>query len=323
MWIRKNNLTPLFGNPVSQRALQSFMDTMVGIHGVMERIRTTGVTDNAVMGELIDATRQGSVLLNSLLLNVPLSAYEHRYGAQAVAERHFVNIGSGSHWTHPAWRTLDIKESIDAYAHAVDFRAKQRLPFDDGFARLVYSSHCLEHLDQAAVENVLAEAFRILQPGGMVRIVLPDAALFVEACRAANMAFFRNVVDYADSYDGLSVAQVFLSSVAAPCSIISKGCEAHHMTDDEVVALLAGDDVEAALDTCIKRYPPDIRLEGNPHINWFTHGKLSRMLGQAGFTEITPSAFGKSRELVLCDTMFFDATAPEVSIFMEAVKPGG
>jgi ubiquinone/menaquinone biosynthesis C-methylase UbiE len=48
------------------------------------------------------------------------------------------------------------------------------LPFPDASADFVYSSHFLEHLFQKDARRLLSESFRILRPGGTVRVCVPD-----------------------------------------------------------------------------------------------------------------------------------------------------
>lgn len=50
------------------------------------------------------------------------------------------------------------------------------IPIADGVADFVYSSHFLEHLFRKDGENLLRESFRVLKPGGTVRVVVPDLA---------------------------------------------------------------------------------------------------------------------------------------------------
>lgn len=49
-----------------------------------------------------------------------------------------------------------------------------RLPMADGTVEVVYSSHTLEHLDRVDARAFLAEALRVLRPGGVLRIAVPD-----------------------------------------------------------------------------------------------------------------------------------------------------
>jgi len=53
------------------------------------------------------------------------------------------------------------------------------LPLADSSADVVYSSHVLEHLDRQEVEAYLREARRVLCPGGIIRLVVPDLTLII------------------------------------------------------------------------------------------------------------------------------------------------
>ena len=48
------------------------------------------------------------------------------------------------------------------------------LPFSDGVADYIYSSHFLEHLFRKDAAFLLEEALRVLKPGGTLRISIPD-----------------------------------------------------------------------------------------------------------------------------------------------------
>jgi SAM-dependent methyltransferase len=49
-----------------------------------------------------------------------------------------------------------------------------RLPLADATADLVYSSHFLEHIPRNQVARFIQECWRILKPGGLFRMVVPD-----------------------------------------------------------------------------------------------------------------------------------------------------
>ena len=61
-----------------------------------------------------------------------------------------------------------------AKALGVRWARAERLPFEDGSVALLYTSHMLEHLSRPEASRFLKEAFRVLVPGGWVRIVVPD-----------------------------------------------------------------------------------------------------------------------------------------------------
>ena len=66
--------------------------------------------------------------------------------------------------------------SPEIYIHDL----RRPLPWNNNSVDVVYSSHTLEHLSKDAGEHLLAECYRTLKPGGIIRIVVPDLKRFVE-----------------------------------------------------------------------------------------------------------------------------------------------
>ena len=60
--------------------------------------------------------------------------------------------------------------STDIIIHDV----RKPLPFQDNTIHVIYASHLLEHLYLEEAKRLLKECFRILQPGGILRMVVPD-----------------------------------------------------------------------------------------------------------------------------------------------------
>jgi len=56
---------------------------------------------------------------------------------------------------------------------------RKGIPFNDDSFNAVYSSHLLEHLDRAVVGPFLIECRRVLKPGGVLRIVVPDLEIII------------------------------------------------------------------------------------------------------------------------------------------------
>lgn len=61
------------------------------------------------------------------------------------------------------------------YADAV-----KGLPFARGTVDVIYSSHMFEHLDRDEASAFLDEAMRVLRPGGILRLVVPDIAKHID-----------------------------------------------------------------------------------------------------------------------------------------------
>jgi len=58
--------------------------------------------------------------------------------------------------------------------------AAARIPFATGTVAAIYSSHMIEHLDRREARSFLAEARRVLRPGGVLRLAVPDLSRLVD-----------------------------------------------------------------------------------------------------------------------------------------------
>ena len=71
------------------------------------------------------------------------------------------------------WVNIDLHKKADL---KLDLR--KPLPFAGGSCSLIYSEHFLEHLDYPEpVLSLLKECFRVLKPGGVFNVVVPDIGL--------------------------------------------------------------------------------------------------------------------------------------------------
>ena len=95
----------------------------------------------------------------------------------AKKPQRFLEIGPGSQRL-PGFETLDIVGGPN-----VDYvwDASKRLPFKDNTFDLIYASHVLEHIPWYKTEEVLKEWVRVLKPGGILEIWVPDG---LKICKA-------------------------------------------------------------------------------------------------------------------------------------------
>jgi predicted SAM-dependent methyltransferase len=75
-----------------------------------------------------------------------------------------------------------------AREHGVRYGSAKRLPFPDASAEAIYSSHMLEHLSRADSGQFLRECRRVLAPGGIIRIAVPDLRAIVSEYAAGGIA---------------------------------------------------------------------------------------------------------------------------------------
>ncbi len=92
-----------------------------------------------------------------------------------------VNVGCGSVF-HPAWINFDYAP-VSPAVRACDVR--RGLPLAAGEAAAVYHSHVLEHLAPEDGAEFLRECRRVLRPGGILRIAVPDLEALARAYVAA------------------------------------------------------------------------------------------------------------------------------------------
>jgi predicted SAM-dependent methyltransferase len=86
-----------------------------------------------------------------------------------------VNIGCGSTW-HPAWVNLDVRPMHQEIRR---WDARKGLPFGSSEVDACYSSHFLEHLSRSQAQMLVQDTRRILRPGGIVRLAVPDLEALV------------------------------------------------------------------------------------------------------------------------------------------------
>jgi len=97
-----------------------------------------------------------------------------------------LHIGAGEHRL-AGWINIDVHPAQLA------LNILRGLPFATASVRVVFLSHLLEHLYYPRdVRALLAELRRVLEPGGTVRIVVPDIEQCIEAYTERDAQFFAS-----------------------------------------------------------------------------------------------------------------------------------
>jgi predicted SAM-dependent methyltransferase len=105
----------------------------------------------------------------------PIAARRARYLVRQ-SQPVLVQLGSGRA-PKPGWINVDmLGKGAD-----VALNIRRPLPFGDGTVDAVFHEHLLEHLSLADGRALTRELYRVLRPGGIVRIVVPDAGLYARS----------------------------------------------------------------------------------------------------------------------------------------------
>jgi len=75
------------------------------------------------------------------------------------------------------WENLDIAPTMKEIKK---WDVTKGLPYSDNSIDAIYSCHTFEHFTKTEAQFVISECFRVLQPGGQIKIVVPDIDDIVE-----------------------------------------------------------------------------------------------------------------------------------------------
>jgi SAM-dependent methyltransferase len=139
-----------------------------------------------------------------------LVAHTARAGAAAT---HRLNIGCGDH-PITGWTNLDLRYGD------VRMDLTWGLPLPDDSVEFAYSAHVLEHLTYR--EEALAlvrEIRRVLAPGGVLRLVVPDIEQCIRAYASGDEGFFAKRREYWSwACEAETRLESFLPYAGASCS---------------------------------------------------------------------------------------------------------
>ena len=180
----------------------------------------------------------------------------------------------------------------EAYAPPPNLRpwnfARRPLPLPPDSMDAVFTSHTLEHFPRYIALRVVRDLHRVLRPGGILRVAVPDLEV---ACRR------------------------YLLSRGVPAPTLP-AAQATPMTGREVNLLFYNRD---HVEPTPRMFSVDYRLSGiSHHMYIFDADDMFDLLHDAGFDGVTRRAY---REGACPDLERLD-THPEVSLYVEARKPG-
>ena len=243
-----------------------------------------------------------------------------------------INIGGGS-WLRLGWYNLDSLHSADDRS-VLD--ANTRLSFSDASIDWVFSSHFFEHVTDDTANNLFRESHRVLRPGGVFRIAVPDFERVIDRYLAGDHAFFDGGdIDASVRYDNWrdhNVAVTLENKLSFLfCSYGNKDpkgrwpawkfdpsyyCGPVVADESRIRELAVARDVGGLSRYLLGLAPKDAYDYG--HINWWTETKFRELLGNAGFQSVARSQYRRSRTRELRGPAFDNR--PSWTLYIEAIK---
>lgn len=244
-----------------------------------------------------------------------------------------VNVGCGGRH-HPDWINLDLRPRGPG---VLPGDLLGGLGLDDGSADAVYASHVIEHIPREAAPDAMGECLRVLRPGGVIRVAVPD----FEAMAVLYLDLLRGALDgdpvARERYEWI-VLEMFDQMVrTVPGGAMLDHWASQPMPAEDFVMQRCGEEAANAVRELRARgHTPAprpataeavgaFRLSGEVHHWMYDRYSLGELLRRAGFA--SPRVVRADESAIPDFAQYNLDTAPDGavrkpdSLFMEGVKP--
>lgn len=145
--------------------------------------------------------------MEQVLFDLSHSFKKYNLGCGTHIYKGFLNVGF--------WHQLiegnvykDLNGTEDTFMLNLDLR--RGIPAHDNSLDLVYHSHMFEHLSYEEGIAFTRECFRVLTPGGRMRVLVPDLELWINAYASRNRFFFEEYRKVLDQEIYVTNASIFM-----------------------------------------------------------------------------------------------------------------
>lgn len=152
------------------------------------RLRLTKATDaraRVMLKQLVPVRYRGT---SRMILTDLVRSRERRKALALVAKGDIrLHLGCGGE-RKAGWVNMDLLgDPVD-----VAWNLANSLPFDSGSVVAIFHEHLLEHLPLEAGDSFMRECFRVLKPGGILRVGVPDAGRLIRSY-AGDRGYLENL----------------------------------------------------------------------------------------------------------------------------------
>jgi predicted SAM-dependent methyltransferase len=252
-----------------------------------------------VLGFEVTRFRQHTIDKNQINLNIGSSGYDIPG---------FVNLDKPSDWySSPQSRSKFLSFDITS----------DRLPYEDEAISNIYISHVIEHLRDSDVERLIEDCLRVIHPGGVIRIAVPDAYFLWRVSLFENQFWDRNELnkDFKEKAQNEPANSLdhFINEIGSIKRSKSDISEKEFQLLKEMSFLECVEFIQARA-----KYDP--LLPGN-HVTWWTMEKISKMISEKMTTkvQIIQSKYQASVSPAMVGS-HFDKTSTRITLYVELIK---
>jgi predicted SAM-dependent methyltransferase len=147
-----------------------------------------------------------------------------------------VQIGCGSR-SRADWINLDLLVAPDI----TTWDCRRGLPFDDASVSVIFAEHVFEHLDRPrSTLPFLAECLRCLEPDGVLRLIVPDAEMYLRGYASDGwdtLAKNRPLKADGDAYRDCWLPETYQTKMELVNAVFRQGSEHKFAYDAETLML--------------------------------------------------------------------------------------
>ena len=252
----------------------------------------------------------------------------------AASRLDYLNLGCGNCF-HGQWTNVDISpQDPSIIAHNLN----EPLPFSDRQFSVVYHSHVLEHLSRHQGKIFLLECHRVLKPGGLLRVVVPDlesiARLYLKYLEGA----LAGDEEARQRYEWIILELLDQMVREQSGGEMRKYWRQDPMPAEDFVFERMGEEVRRVIQSLRKASPQErsadkasstevagFAARGELHKWMYDRYSLAKLLGRSGFDDPHVCAAAESAipnfAFYGLDTTGDGSVRKPDSLFMEATKP--
>ena len=239
----------------------------------------------------------------------------------------FINIGAGEYFFHKKWKNYDLYEELLVskvkHFYNYDLRDAVKHPFPESDVNIFYCSHTMEHIPSESITTVIERLYDSLKVGGVLRVVVPDADLILEAYDNQDFDFFKAYESWFKnrSSENILIEDYLVQLLATPkCRIYNEEIKHYESLNIKEIQKNRENMTNEDFLNYLTDGLQENNSSGTDHLNWFNASKMIGLLKDVGFSKVYKSAYGQSKELVMRQVPIFDETLPCLSLFIEAKK---